>query len=52
MTSQSFDLSMGGANVENLKTYVAKNYMLIGNNLNNTIIAAAGRGRHHRRPGR
>ena len=40
LTSRSFDLSIEGANVENLKAYDPKNYTLIGNGLNNTITAA------------
>ena len=40
LTSRSFDLSIEGANVENLKAYNPKNYTLIGNGLNNTITAA------------
>ena len=40
LTSRSFDLSKEGANVENLKAYNPKNYVLIGNSLNNTITAA------------
>jgi len=40
LTSRSFDLSIEGANVENLKAYNPKNYTLIGNSLNNVITAA------------
>jgi Ca2+-binding RTX toxin-like protein len=40
LTERSFDLSLEGVNVENLKAEVAKNYILIGNALNNTITAA------------